>query len=435
MATGLTMMAAPAAQARRERREPTHSFNLQFRPYQIQPCFIAPVLPGESMTQLLLQNRCVSMPIKNPLIGWWLEHYVYYVKLSDLYQRELMMDMLLRPDASISGLDDATAVKYYHTNGTGLAPNWAQKCTQVIVEHHFRNAGELAGDYTLNGMYAASVNINNWTDSAVNEGQLIQAAGVDQNLVSTTGGQGDATTGVWTSEIDKAMREYQFARMNKVTEMTFEDWCRQFGVAIPNEAQPFKPELVRYSKEWTYPTNTIEPSTGAPSSAVSWATALKADQRRYFREPGFLIGFVVARPKIYFGNLNTAAVMLMRDAYSWLPATLAADPYSSFVKVAASDPPLDANTDAYFVDLKDLLLYGDQFVNYAMNTAGFNHVALPNAALTNKRYASVADVDNLFVDTTTGVGMLRCDGVAQLSILGRQTETSPQGVGGGDTLT
>ena len=54
------------------------------------------------------------------------------------------------------------------------------------------------------------------------------------------------------------MREYQFARMNKVTDMTFEDWCEQFGVKMPQE-ELFKPELIRYSKEWTYPSNTIDP--------------------------------------------------------------------------------------------------------------------------------------------------------------------------------
>ena len=59
---------------------------------------------------------------------------------------------------------------------------------------------------------------------------------------------------------------------------------------------------------------------------------------------GFLVGVCVVRPKVYFKNLDTSFAMLMKDAYSWLPPSLASDPYASFVKVAASDPPLDANT-------------------------------------------------------------------------------------------
>lgn len=421
------------AQMQRRTRSPAHPFNLSYRPWQIQPFFIAPVLPGETMQEVTVQARTVTDPIQNGLIGWWLEHYVFYVKLRDLYARDKFTEMLLKPEADLSSLDAATDVKYYHQNGAGLAINWAKLCTEVVVDNYFRNEGEVAGDYTLNGMYTASVNINNALDSAINAAALEAAANVDQNLVSTTAGQGDATTAVWTSEIAKAMREWEFARMNKVTDMTFEDWCAQFGVAMPQQ-DVFAPELVRYSKEWTYPTNTVEPTTGVPKSACSWAVAFQGNKHRFFKEPGFLIGLTVVRPKIYFTNLDSSFSMLMKDAYSWLPPSLAADPYSSFLKVAASDPPLDANTGAYYVDIKDLLLHGDQFVNYAMGTAGRNHVALPNAALTNKRYPASTDADAMFVDTTAGVGAVKSDGIVNLRILGRQVETSPQNTGNNKTV-
>lgn len=414
------------AASRRKMRSPMHQFNLSWRPWQIQPFMLAPVLPGETMKSLLLQNRCVTAPISNALIGWWLEHYIFYVKLRDLYARDKFTDMLLKPEADLSSLDSATDVGYYHQNQAGLAINWAQLCTEVIVDSYFRHEGEVAGDYTLNGMYTANVNMTNALDSAINATALEGAANVDQNLVSATPGQGDATTAVYTSEIAKAMREWEFARMNKVTDMTFEDWCAQFGVVMPQE-ELFTPELVRYSKEWTYPTNTIDPTSGAARSACSWAVQMKADKDRYFKEPGFLVGIAVVRPKVYFKNLDTNFAMLMKDAYSWLPPSLAADPYSSFVKVAAGDPPLDANSAAYYVDIKDLFIYGDQFVNYDLSTAtGKNLVVLPNAALTNKRYPASTDADNLFVDTTAGVGKVACDGVVQLHILGRQVETSPE---------
>lgn len=425
--TRLTVLNAPTS--RRTMRSPMHQFSLSWRPWQIQPFFIAPVLPGETMKSLLLQSRCVSDPINNSIVGWWLEHYVFYVRLRDLYARDKLTDMLLKPETDMSPLDDATDVKYYHQNGTGVAINWAKRCTECIVDNYFRHENEVAGDYTLNGMYTAGVNMTNALDSAINATALEAAANVDQNLVSAVAGQGDATTAVYTSEIDKAMREYQFARMNKVTDMTFEDWCEQFGVKMPQE-ELFKPELIRYSKEWTYPSNTIDPTSGAARSAVSWAVQLKADKDRYFKEPGFLVGVAVVRPKVYFKNLDTSFAMLMKDAYSWLPPSLASDPYASFVKVAASDPPLDANTAAYYVDVKDLLIWGDQFVNFDLSTATkHNLVTLPNAALSNKRYPASTDADGLFVDTTAGVGKCIADGVVQLHILGRQEETSPQNVG------
>ena len=64
----------------------------------------------------------------------------------------------------------------------------------------------------------------------------------------------------------------------------------------------FKPELITYSKEWTYPSNTIDTTSGAARSAVSWAVQLKADKDRYFKEPGFLVGVCVAVDRSKFTN-------------------------------------------------------------------------------------------------------------------------------------
>lgn len=427
----LTILGAqPMPKSARKLRRPSHQFNLDFRPWQIQPFMVAPVLPGETMKSFTLQSRCVTEPIANPIIGWWLEHYVFYVKLRDLYARDLLTSMLLKPETDLSSLDDATDTKYYHQNGAGLAINWAKRCTEVIVDNYFRHQDEVAGDYTLNGMYTASINNDNGLDSSINATALEAAANVDQNLISTTAGQGDATANVYTSEIAEAMREWEFARMNKVTDMTFEDWCEQFGVRMPQQDQLGRPELIRYGKDWTYPSNTISPTDGTAKSACSWAVQMRGDKDRYFKEPGFLVGLAVVRPKVYFQNLTTSFAMLMRDAYGWLPRSLAADPYASFVKVAAGDPPLDANTAAYYVDLKDLLLYGDQFVNWDLSSvSGRNKVALPNAALSNKRYPASTDADALFVDTTAGNGSVILDGVCSLVILGQQIETSPQLIG------
>lgn len=204
---------------------------------------------------------------------------------------------------------------------------------------------------------------------------------------------------------------------------------------MPKE-ELFKPELIRYSRDWSYPSNTIDPTNGTPRSAVSWSPTIRADKDRYFKEPGFLVGVTVVRPKVYFKNLDSHMTMLMRSPYAWLPPSLAADPNASFVKVSAGDPPLDANTAAYYVDIKDLFLYGDQFTTENLGSAtGMNLVTLPNAALTNKRYVTTTtDIDNLFVDTGAGVGSVRQDGVCELHILGRQVDTSPSNVGTNKTV-
>jgi hypothetical protein len=67
-------------QVSRKMRRPTHTFYVENHPYVMQPFMLAPVLPGETLKQMLFQCRAVTSPIKNPLIGWHLEHYWFYVR-------------------------------------------------------------------------------------------------------------------------------------------------------------------------------------------------------------------------------------------------------------------------------------------------------------------------------------------------------------------
>lgn len=425
------------ASTKRLMRTPTHNYYTHQRPWHIQPTWIAPVLPGETLKNLNLQARCVSDPINNPLIGWWKEDYIFYVKLRDLYLRDTITSMFLTPGADLSALEGSTSVPFMYINGSGLAPNWLFQCTTRIVDEYFRNEGEVAADYTANNCYVASIGMTTALQSAINVSALEGAANIDQNLVSTSAGQGDATTGVWTSEIEKAMEAYSYARFNATTQMTFEDYCRAYGVNMPKE-EVLRPELIRYSRDWTYPTNTVDPSSGTPRSAVSWATQLRADKDRLFKEPGFLVGLSVIRPKVYLKNVRASFTQLLRTAATWLPPHLAMDPAASYEKVAAGDPPLNQNSGAYLVDMKDLFLHGEQFTNRDLSsstaTLKQNLVALPNAALSNKLYPASTDADALFVDTTADLGQIRQDGVVSLHILGRQQETSPVQLGTNKTV-
>src|SRR3546814_10510072 len=98
--------------------------------------------------------------------------------------------------------------------------------------------------------------------------------------------------------------QWEAMRSMQLTASTFEDWVKTFGVRVPKaEAEEsHRPELLRYIREWSYPSNTINPADGTPSSAVSWSVAERADKDRFFSEPGFLFGCAVARPKVYFSK-------------------------------------------------------------------------------------------------------------------------------------
>lgn len=409
----------PAPRVNRVLRKPVHHFQLRQRPWQIQPSFIAPVLPGETLKNLLLQARVVSDPIKNPLIGWWYEHYVFYVKHRDLADRDTLEDMMLDPNWNPAAMQSAAEVETYHV---GSRINWAKKCLQRVTEEYFRNEDETWNAFTINSnagtaLPVASVNDSSWLDSVRNDADYESIDPVVQDGA-------DTGTALNASEVQNALRMYQLQRMNNFTDMSYEEFLSTYGVHVDIPEQ-HRPELVRYVRDWTYPTSHIDPSTGAPTSACSWKVAERADKDRFFKEPGFLFGVCVVRPKVYRSKQAGSVVDLMESAFTWLPALLRDDYSASFLRVpTGATGPLSANTDEYWIDVKDLLLYGDQFVNFALTATDAGMVALPTAAL-QKRYAAAADADALFVSAAPA-NQIRQDGICSLQILGAQRDTSPR---------
>lgn len=200
----------------RATRKPVHNFNLESRPFQIQPMLIAPVLAGETLSNLLLQSRVVTAPLKNPLIGWWKEYYFFYVKLRDFIARDAFMDMLIDPNKVMSG--QYSAVNYKHNHQEAII-NYVDKCLEVVVNEYFRAEGETyqtaAG--ILDTLPLASVNNNGITDSAILDSAYLRPdVNVDLNANST----------ITASEFDKALRDYQWLRANGLTDVSYEEYLR-----------------------------------------------------------------------------------------------------------------------------------------------------------------------------------------------------------------
>ena len=96
MSGGLTVL-ADTPRFQRKMRRPRHDFNVRHMPFCITPFALAPVLPGETLKDGNLQSRAVVDPIKNPLIGWWLEHYVFYVPHGAMPKAQSWQAMVLDP--------------------------------------------------------------------------------------------------------------------------------------------------------------------------------------------------------------------------------------------------------------------------------------------------------------------------------------------------
>ena len=412
---------APAyAALKRVQRRPQYPFQLRTRPFQLQPFLIAPVLPGETLQNLLIQARTVTDPIKHPLIGWWNEYYFFYVKHRDLEfhaKHERFQGMVLDPAADLSDLHSVPDAKTYHAWGL----NWMRLALDTITEWYFRDEGEAHNVATLDGLPLVQYSGRNWTDSLTLNASKRTDRRVDLDL--------DADGDVQADEVDDALAHWQSLRDAGLVAMDYEDWIRTYGVAVREvEESPnlHKPELIRYIREWSYPSNTVEPTTGVPSSAVMWSTAQRADKKRFFKEPGFIIGLTVARPKVYLKNQKGSLTGGMDNVLTWLPAILQHQFERPFRAFDHDEGPLSgifadahASTD-YWVDMRDLFLHGEQFLNFVPD-ANMSAVTLPSA-VNQKRYPTAMDIDDLFAGTAKTI---RQDGVVHLGISGRQREVTP----------
>lgn len=403
----------------RTMRRPQHSFRVKHRPWVIQPIMIAPVLPGETMRQLLFQSRAVSDPVLSPLVGWWLEYYFFYVKHRDLDDASTWEDMVLNAEFDPTTVDETTAdTWYYHAGGVG-AINWTSKCLKRCVEEYFRDEGDAWNTQTSEGLPLAFFMAQSWMDS------LIATSTVDAEDVSiSTAGDNAFTVG----ELDRAQRTYQLLRMGELTNMSYEEWLATYGVRSERVIQN-RPELLRYVRQWQYPSNTINPDDGAPSSALSWAISERADKDRFFPEPGFILGLTIARPKVYFQYAKGSAAHHLNDAFAWLPAVLRDDPATSLRRQDAGTGPVVNSSNPYTWDARDLFLYGDQYVNDFVPI-----VPRPNTASFAWRTPQANDatlVDPLFVDQTAYVSAadvlqyVRQDGICTLHVAGTQRDQTP----------
>jgi len=403
----MTTLLAQAPTGRKHRR-PKHKFQIRTRPYQIVPFMIAPVLPGETLNSAWFEAREVTDPIKSPLIGWTSEYYWFYVKVRDLDERDTMDDLFVSPtNAAVSSLNEAASVPYYHA---GNSPNYLKLALKRIVASYFRDEGEAWNNADIGNYPSAQMRDQGWMDSLM-----------DTTVLSAGTGDPGATT---TPEaLDLMMDAYEQLRAMSMTNMSFEDYCATFGVRLSREAL-HKPELIFSHKEFSYPANTIDPTSGSPSSAVSWVHKKSERTRVFCKEPGWIVGLHIVRPKVYMKNQLGSLAHFMDRGLRWMPAIMNENPETSLVEFtggAGGTGPLGVvPTNGYWVDMRDLLLYGDQFINYALTETDSHFMGIPTAALTRK-YLTSADVDSLF-KSASPANQIRADGFVSLDLLGSQID-------------
>lgn len=420
------------ARVGRRTRSPKHPFHIRHLPWQIQPFCIAPVVPGETLKSALLQSRAITDPIKNPLIGWWLEHYLFYVRLTDLEDGTIepegrFTNMLIDPAVTLAAANlsaQPSKTGFYHLSASNTY-DFVRACTYSVVHHYFRDEDEAhptAGANEIDSIPLARATMpgrEGWMQSMqqdtteANPDELLRGENPDDPSVSST-----------------YQEAYDRMRQMGATDLTYEDFLRAFGIKGLTVKRPNRPELLRYLRAWQYPSTHVDPTGGATNTVVSWAVQETVNKDRFFKEPGFIFGVSCARPKIYLSKQGNTAAGLMEGALAWLPATLRNRPELGLKKIAAAVGPLAGNTGGldYWIDVRDLFMYGDQFVNVDLASTDAGLVALPAFTagapntLTKKDmlYVTATMIEGLF-SSTAGAGVragrqVKQDGALDLHI-------------------
>jgi hypothetical protein len=395
-------------------RYPRHEFNTESLPFTTQLIAFAPVMPGETLKNLYLESRVVTDPVLNPIIGWKKEYLFYYVRISDLMQSALR-DMFVDP-ANVdlaATLGIAANDQQYYTAKGGI--DYPKRAVKRIVETFFRDQDETADQYkTADERFIVQFKKQLWLDSLT-----------DKDLMPEGGLLSGATD---AADLQRLMNAFDQLRALNIANMTYEDWLRMNGIAIPDKDTD-KPEELAYFSDFVYPANTIDPSNGTPRSAVSWVFKNSMSKPKFFREPGFIVGLSVTRPKVYFSGLAGNATSHLSRAWDWSPNYLWSMPEVTLKNFAGDTGPLGDRTtapDGYFLDMRDIFLYGDQFQNHTAFNAvpadnGNTHmVALPTGDTFRWKYPNETQCKQFFV--TPASGTVNQDGYVNLHIDGTMVD-------------
>lgn len=222
-------------------RRPVHSWNVRARPYTMQPIVIAPVIPGETLKNAVLQARVVTDPVKNRLIGWWHEYYFYYVPFRALTAiSDELTAMVVNPEWNSDAIDSNTAVPAHYFAGRNSV-DYLAHCMDAIVAYDFRRPEETV-PRKADGLHLVDINRKNIFQSLLSAQQV-----ADYDVVVADGP--DAGTDLNASEVDLAMEQYELLRANGLIEMTYEDYLKTYGIkgkAVERPEEQFHPELLRY---------------------------------------------------------------------------------------------------------------------------------------------------------------------------------------------
>lgn len=390
----------PGETRTRVNRTPNFPMTGVMKPFGLYPLMIHPVLPGETLEHFQTKVRVLSKPVKHPLAGAWLEHWLCYVKFTDLDRA--LGDMFISDSYSTAGHTIAANNERFFAKSGQI--DWVGKCLRRIHAAYFAHANETVR--LLDGVPQVKISAKSWYQNAI-----YQEAATVPNAASV-------------ETLEGQLSAFEMMRQMSMTELTYEKYLEEYGVQSVRGGIG-EPEILRYARSWTMPTNTIEGSTGAPSSAWVWSDDMKVDKPKRFEEPGFLIQLACVRPKMYMGNIASSMVGTMWGFADWFPAYNLEEPSAGAKSIVAADAVVTGHgVTGIIYDHRDLLAHGEQFVNSTTPPFAIPKATAPNFAVGQQpedlrgEYATSTNIDDLFVSATATDKFCYYEGMSSARIRG-----------------
>lgn len=415
----------PGETRTRKTRRPQFPLAGTMRPYGLYPMWATPVLPGETLKSAEMKYRLLSMPIKHPLAGAWFETWMVYVSLTDM--DEALAEMFISSDMATTGYVAAADNPRYFVKAGQI--DYIKMAMDTITAAYFRDEEE-PGTYTIDGVPMASRMNWDWAQNL-----QFQPAGLQHQKLS------GMATETATGSLQDTYSAFDIMRLTGMSELTYERYLQQYGVSKKEAAvQARIPEILRYTRSWTVPTNTVEPTTGRPSSCWAFGETIKAEKPRRFDEPGFVICIGCVRPKLFDPTLVASMVGELWGFADWFPVYNLADETAGLKSFLLSEQKVltgtgTPTTSRLLYDHRDLLSHGEGFVN---NWSGpYDLPSITSRSVADAtvypdlraKYPTTSDIDALFVEADADepdATRMQCfyEGIASVEISGHVVDTT-----------
>lgn len=390
---------------------------------------LIPVLPGETMTNCFFQAQFWTDPLKAFMKStpWTFEFFLFYCKFRDLPGWEQSVDGIGKDLIDMIEIGEDIKTPYgqaarheeYFTAKGGI--QYTSFCLQRITECYFREDGQAwnaAQGPSPESYPLAHVHANQGRD--VLEKFTVGAVGVNPVPEDRRVAMPAYVGGL----VQQAWQDYAANRNQTTAElmaMDYEDIVRSAGgkavVRNVDREDLHVPELLGMVRHWDYPTNTVEPTTGAPSVAFGHRVKQALKQNFRFPEFGWIVPIGLWRPKAFWGNQLASFASMMSTRQHWFMPNEDPDADTHLLNMIDSEGPmsgiLDTPGNNYAIDIRDLLWRGEQFQNYDWATQTTDFTVTKPAADGSRDYPVGTDPDRVFA---TAGGRIRLNGVLDCSI-------------------